>query len=92
MVLKIGTHTTNLHEMRMKTRKSLNSFPLTFFLSHQERGKKEERGLRMTLAVSDEILMWNSAVQVNDFIIRYMSHDLVVGGFKENILLIPFRI
>ncbi|OQA59754.1 MAG: hypothetical protein BWY41_00783 [Candidatus Atribacteria bacterium ADurb.Bin276] len=46
----------------------------------------------MTPAVSDEILMWNSAVQVNDFIIRYMSHDLVVGGFKENILLIPFHI
>ena len=90
MVLKIGTHTTNLHEMRMKTRKSLNSFSLTFPL-HQERGK-EERGLRMTPAVSDEILMWNSAVQVNDFIIRYMSHDLVVGGFKENILLIPFHI
>jgi uncharacterized membrane protein SirB2 len=48
--------------MRMKTRKSLNSFSLTFFLSHQEKGKKEERGLRMTPAVSDEILMWNSAV------------------------------
>ena len=25
--------------------------------------------------------MWNSAVQVNDFKIRYVSRDLVVRGF-----------
>jgi hypothetical protein len=35
----------------------------------------------MTPAVSDEILIRNSAVQVNDFTIKYANRDLVVGGF-----------